>query len=539
MVIPITKGSLVEVSSDDPGFHGAWYVATFLDEVVLQQDQDHQSSSSKGSNHKTKNSKKIGYRVKYVSIAEEGNLDERLTEIVDPSFVRPSPPRYPRGSISTNNDQAEYYYCYEVFEVVDAYLLDGWWMGVVTKVVDNGDKYMVWFEFPPEQVEVKRSNLRLHVDWIDGRWQIPPKKTPVPAQETQESAITKAEHQDPLLLEQEMSITETCETVAGKSSRKRKRALSVRALFNVESCNAYIQESGKRASSAIVEMTTGLDEQPLSAWYHGVLKKTRKLANSFRSKAFVFLAPLYIWFRSLGGIYWAKFDLVDLILVLVCILIAGSRRSACDHGVEPSDSLIPAVINNREMTEYQQGWPFIKRSPIWAAIESLELYQNPPQKPHFSLLKEVKEDRREGLAIAHLVTFANVVERTSELKWDDPDDMILNSLESLVELETHGFDVGAIRARLNELLSRKAQAGELQDKVKQMDKDLQERNLEMSKIDEELGELKGKMQDLKEKLAESAKKKNVKDEEIKTLQSNVRLFANQIGLEGYFEKTCS
>jgi len=75
----------------------------------------------------------------------------------------------------------------------------------------------------------------------------------------------------------------------------------------------------------------------------------------------------------------------------------------------------------------------------------------------------VKEDRREGLAIAHLVTFANVVHRTSELKLDDPNDMIENSLETLVELETHGFDVGAVRARLNELLSRKTQVGELKE----------------------------------------------------------------------------
>ena len=132
--------------------------------------------------------------------------------------------------------------------------------------------------------------------------------------------------------------------------------------------------------------------------------------------------------------------------------LGGSRRSALDHGDEPSEN--PAIANN---CKYQQEWPFIKQSPIWATIESLKLYQNPPQKPHFSNLKKVKEDLREGLAIAFMVTFANVVERISELKLDDPNNIMENSLGTLVELETLGFNVGAIRTRLNELLSKKAE----------------------------------------------------------------------------------
>jgi len=64
--------------------------------------------------------------------------------------------------------------------------------------------------------------------------------------------------------------------------------------------------------------------------------------------------------------------------------------------------------------------------------------------------------------------------------------------------------------------------------VKQVEKDLHKRNLEMSKIDEELSELKGKMQDLKKKLAKSVKKKKVKDEDIMMLELNQRVLANQI-----------
>ncbi|KAI3697645.1 hypothetical protein L6452_30740 [Arctium lappa] len=259
-----------------------------------------------------------------------------------------------------------------------------------------------------------------------------------------EAGGSQAIHQDSLLLEQQMTITETCEAEDGTQKRKR-----------------------GRPKKSLVKIPMGL-------------------------------------------------------------LQGSSRSSDVDNPDEPSDASNPAIQSNCEINEYQQEWPFIKRSPIWAAIESQELYQNPPQKPHFLLLKIIKEDYREGLAIGHMVTFANVVQRTSKLQPDDPDDIIENSLETLVELETHGFNVGAVRARLNELLSRKAEVGELKDKLKQVEKEFEKQNLEKSKIDEEVDQLEGKMQELQEKLGASVKKKKVKAEEIIMLQSKFHLVAKQI-----------
>ncbi|KAJ9552575.1 hypothetical protein OSB04_016620 [Centaurea solstitialis] len=116
-----------------------------------------------------------------------------------------------------------------------------------------------------------------------------------------------------------------------------------------------------------------------------------------------------------------------------------------------------------------------------------------------------------------MVMFANVVQRNSQLKFDDPDHIIHDRLETLVELETHGFDVGTLRARLNQLLYAKAQVHELND--------------------EETGQLQGTMQDLQETLVVSRNKKKMKDKEIKMLQSNVNQLANKIiGLEAEFKK---
>lgn len=57
----------------------------------------------------------------------------------------------------------------EVNDVVDAFWLDGWWVGVVVKVL-NAKTYSVFFDDPPDLLVLKRSALRPHWDWVGGRW---------------------------------------------------------------------------------------------------------------------------------------------------------------------------------------------------------------------------------------------------------------------------------------------------------------------------------------------------------------------------------
>ncbi|KAI7757959.1 hypothetical protein M8C21_018680 [Ambrosia artemisiifolia] len=174
----ITKGSSVEVCSNDPGFEGAWYVGTLIDQL-----------------NPNPNPNQPKYIIKYDTLLKDDGSNDPLTETVDPSFVRPLPPRnLRRNNIKTaavvvaaadvegKNDGGgggEF----EMYDVVDAYHREGWWIGVVKKVVVNnniggGRRYVVGFENPPEEVEFGRGQLRLHVDWVDGRWRVPPKKIP-------------------------------------------------------------------------------------------------------------------------------------------------------------------------------------------------------------------------------------------------------------------------------------------------------------------------------------------------------------------------
>ncbi|CAN0885311.1 DUF724 domain-containing protein 3 [Linum grandiflorum] len=137
-------GDHVEVSSDEEGFAGAWFPATIVD-----------CSDSK-------KTKKVV--VRYVTLLHDDGRTP-LTESVDPAFVRPIPP----------GDDVK---CgFEVNDFVDAKDKDGWWSGVVGKVLQGGKRYRVIFDNPPDFVDCAEKDLRFHWDWIFGKWVRPKKLT--------------------------------------------------------------------------------------------------------------------------------------------------------------------------------------------------------------------------------------------------------------------------------------------------------------------------------------------------------------------------
>ncbi|TYG57667.1 hypothetical protein ES288_D08G161200v1 [Gossypium darwinii] len=144
---PLSKGAPVEVSSDEEGFRGAWYLATIL-------EMPPKSASKKR--------KKAFVRYKTL-LADDGKSP--LTEHVDPGYIRPLPP----------NEKGNAQSGFEVNDVVDARYRDGWWTGVVRKVLAKS-KYRVYFDNPPDVIEFDRKDLRVHWDWIDGNWVRPEKQ---------------------------------------------------------------------------------------------------------------------------------------------------------------------------------------------------------------------------------------------------------------------------------------------------------------------------------------------------------------------------
>ncbi|KAI3792857.1 hypothetical protein L2E82_06748 [Cichorium intybus] len=137
---PFKKGAEVEVSSNDNGFRGAWYSGTVI------------KSKYSNNNH--------SILVEYKTLMADESGTKPLRETLDVVQLRPLPPREKRDRN------------FKFSEEVDAYYNDGWWEGVITAVLP-GNRYSVFFRATREQLEFSRSELRLHREWVDGKW-VPP-----------------------------------------------------------------------------------------------------------------------------------------------------------------------------------------------------------------------------------------------------------------------------------------------------------------------------------------------------------------------------
>ncbi|KAL1225516.1 Protein AGENET DOMAIN (AGD)-CONTAINING P1 [Cardamine amara subsp. amara] len=126
-------GATVEVSSEEEGFEDSWFLARVIEyrgdgKCLLEYDN-----------------------IK----AEDGK--EPLREEVDVSLIRPQPLESVMVSPFERHDK------------VDALYNDGWWVGVIVKVLAKAN-YLVTFEKTQETLRFHHSQLRPHQEWIDGKW---------------------------------------------------------------------------------------------------------------------------------------------------------------------------------------------------------------------------------------------------------------------------------------------------------------------------------------------------------------------------------
>nr|XP_043639267.1 protein AGENET DOMAIN (AGD)-CONTAINING P1 [Erigeron canadensis] len=126
------KGQSVEVSSDEEGFQGAWFAATVIEQL----------STGK-------------FKIEYKFLRNDDDT-AFITEEVDSNHIRPCPP----------NEMIDQF---RLYEEVDALYNDGWWVGVIFKVLGR-QRYEVFFRDTSEEIVFKQSELRRHVEWINGKW---------------------------------------------------------------------------------------------------------------------------------------------------------------------------------------------------------------------------------------------------------------------------------------------------------------------------------------------------------------------------------
>ncbi|OIT28569.1 duf724 domain-containing protein 3 [Nicotiana attenuata] len=153
---PFSIGNKVEVTREEVGYRGAWYEAIIVEPNPIQK-------------------KKRGFLVQYKHLLSDiKDVSESIPKrefITKRSLLRPGPP--PLATVDERRS-------FKVKDVVDAFHLAGWWKGVIASVVGGdggkGSRFRVAFKDPDEELEFSQNDLRLHVDWVGGKW-VPPVPT--------------------------------------------------------------------------------------------------------------------------------------------------------------------------------------------------------------------------------------------------------------------------------------------------------------------------------------------------------------------------
>nr|KAJ0209329.1 hypothetical protein LSAT_V11C400166970 [Lactuca sativa] len=168
-----------------------------------------------------------------------------------------------------------------------------------------------------------------------------------------------------------------------------------------------------------------------------------------------------------------------------------------------SESPPSGATKGEEGLGFGDNFPFKISSPtLWKTIESMEVLRKIPQKPHFGPLEGVKESEREGVAIGSMVTFSRVVDKTCALQFEDPRSAIEECLETVAELELHGFQVELVRERLTQLLLIKEKQEEedlQQQRLKRITQKMEEAQMEGKRLDSEIDEIDTEIRDLEKR----------------------------------------
>ncbi|KAF8049866.1 hypothetical protein N665_2105s0002 [Sinapis alba] len=164
--------------------------------------------------------------------------------------------------------------------------------------------------------------------------------------------------------------------------------------------------------------------------------------------------------------------------------------------------------------------PFAKRSPIWKALESMEVAK---QSPHFIPLLETREEFREGLAVAEMVNFSTLLERVKNLQLHTPKSTLEGLKDCFAELDKYGFDVTTPLSRINMLLSLIEKQVNTEKRLKNNAKKMKKEVRKMQKLEQDMKAVECKILELQSQRAVLKQKK--KD------ASEIQLCAEDFGKE--------
>eukprot|EP00268_Persea_americana_P025093 TRINITY_DN2444_c0_g1_i2.p1 TRINITY_DN2444_c0_g1~~TRINITY_DN2444_c0_g1_i2.p1 ORF type:complete len:290 (-),score=81.63 TRINITY_DN2444_c0_g1_i2:444-1313(-) len=162
--------------------------------------------------------------------------------------------------------------------------------------------------------------------------------------------------------------------------------------------------------------------------------------------------------------------------------------------------------------------PFVKISPMWKMMESNVLFNTIPQCPHFQPLEQYSEVFREGMAIGHMLSFANVAGAICKLHLGDHRSAFENMLKDLAELERQGFDGQLLRVRFEQLLWLKDSFLQSGDKLVETEVLIRRQQHQKDDLNTEIDTLNRDIAILQEKRASVVETRKKTEENIEELQ---------------------
>ncbi|KAI9159758.1 hypothetical protein LWI28_001675 [Acer negundo] len=481
------KGTVVEVSSADGWFPGGWFVAKVLDPPPP-------SPTAPG---------KMTFLVEYQSLLYGSKL---LRKRVDIKFLRPLPPPPP-------NDDEQEQQRFQVNDVVDAYRNDGWWVGVVSKVWKEEEpmEYLVLLENPSRIMNFRSSELRFHLDWVGNKWIQPQKQNKMSSKGVEKRGM---------------------QMEAETSSERRKRGTNVKFLLKGKECGGSeggvykidVEDSSTTGAATVDNMS--YDNQNLLSLESSPVLRGKECGGSEGSVDKIIIEnSSTIGAATVDNMPYENQNLLSLdeFTSKEC---SGAEGGVDKIIVEDSSTTGAATVDN--MSYENQFLRSLESSPILRFVQSLEEFQLMPQKPHFRPLDECEVVYWEGLALKHMMTFVNVVKKTSKLQVNASRSIMDSLLKCLPELESHGFNVTNVRRRLLELQTMKESREDLQTELEKVKCEIKMRTHEGTKIKAELIDATKEIRLLEEKKARLASMNEENDSEIAKLKSSDSLLNEHI-----------
>jgi hypothetical protein len=105
--------------------------------------------------------------------------------------------------------------------------------------------------------------------------------------------------------------------------------------------------------------------------------------------------------------------------------------------------------------------PTVKTTQPCAQMDVMEIVSKAPQRPHLNQPHQHCPELREGMAFGLMLSFPNLQESINmlDVHQDDNEELCKEKMQGLSLLEAYGFDVGALRSRVEALLCRKNSHG--------------------------------------------------------------------------------